>query len=70
MVKSLKEMIIPSSFNNSSNGISNSQLRQNILRYIFFIDYIYLKIYIFPYRVLLVQLMELLSMHIDQQVPY
>ena len=76
MVNLSKEIITPPSFNDSSNGISNRRLRQifKVYSFLFLIihiifilfsyknNYLYFK-ELLPCRMLLVQLMELLSMH-------
>ena len=76
-VNFLKEMITPPLFNDSSNGICNHWLRQIFFKVYYFLfliihiifvsfsyknNYLYFKELI-PCRMLLVQLMELLSMH-------
>ena len=76
MVNFLKEMISPSSFNDSSNGISNHHLRQifKVYSFLFLIihiifvllsfknNYLYFK-ELLSCKMLWVQLMELLFMH-------
>ena len=76
MVNFSKEMITPPSFNDSSNGISNRRLRQIFKVHYFLFLIIHIIFVLFSYKnnylyfkkllsckVLLVQLMELLSMH-------
>ena len=77
MVNFSKEMITPPSFNDSSNGISNRRLRQIfkvhyflfLIIHIIFVLFSYKNNYLYfkellPCRMLLVQLMELLFMHV------
>ena len=77
MVNFSKEMITPPSFNDSSNGISNYQLRQFfkvysfllVIIHIIFVFFSYKNGYLYflkllPYKMLLMQLTELLSMHV------
>ena len=76
MVNFSKEIITLPSFNNSTNGISNHRLRQIFKVYYFLFLIIHIIFVLFSYknnylyfkellscRMLLVQLMELLSMH-------